>query len=257
MRVRHSCAAKSSGGCPPVYPRKYPQRVTNSANNDIKSAVQEAAAIAASVPKELREAAFHRSLDALLGTQHEARTKSRTRQTSRRATGRRSSRDEPSDTSGTADTLIQSINRTAYPKLTASVAVLDRSLAVLRIAQDDFEIDGLRASEIAKVLTDKFRIRTTRQRVNQVLDSAGSMVDRIPGGRHGARYRLMAPGEKFLDAGGSESTDETAVKQVPIRGTRSGSPSRTRQRSQTAKKAGDRSRRKGSLRRSPKEALSV
>jgi hypothetical protein len=73
---------------------------------------------------------------------------------------------------------------------------------VLKIARDEFSIDGLKASEVAKVLTDKFRLRTTRQRVGQVLDAAGNYVDRLPGSG-GARYRVMQPGEDFLAAGGS------------------------------------------------------
>jgi hypothetical protein len=180
------------------------------ARDDVRKAIEEAAAIAEALPKDLREAGFNRALDALLGgaSPTEARRGSGESPRSPSRGSSESSRRRPSGAApsrpNNAETLVQGINRTNHPEIKASSPVLDRALSVLRIAQEEFEIDGLTASEIAKVLTDKFRVRTTRQRVNQVLDEAGAMVDRIPGsGRVGARYRLMRTGEEFLATGGS------------------------------------------------------
>jgi hypothetical protein len=83
----------------------------------------------------------------------------------------------------------------------AEDAALGKALALLRVARDDAEVDGLTAPQIASVLTEKYRWRVTRQAVGQALDKAGRLVDRVPGGPRGAaRYRLMSQGEQWLDA---------------------------------------------------------
>jgi len=53
--------------------------------------------------------------------------------------------------------LISNLDRTAYPHVTEADKLQDKALWLLRIANDDFSIDGLSAPEISKVLKDKFR----------------------------------------------------------------------------------------------------
>lgn len=64
------------------------------------------------------------------------------------------------------------------------------------------------APQIAKVLTDKFRQRVSRQAINQALDAAGDYVDRTPQAKGGTVYRLMAPGEDYLAGGGAGSKEQ-------------------------------------------------
>ena len=73
------------------------------------------------------------------------------------------------------------VDQGSRERMVEASTVLERALHVLKIARDELSIDGLKASEVAKVLSDKFRLRTTRQRVGQVLDAAGNYVDRVPG----------------------------------------------------------------------------
>jgi hypothetical protein len=96
------------------------------------------------------------------------------------------------------DPLLIKLDRTAYPQMQDAHRVLERALILLRIAQDEFHIDGLGSSRIAKVLTDKFRYRTTYQAVQQALDAANDKVDRVSVGR-ATIYRIMSPGEAYLD----------------------------------------------------------
>jgi hypothetical protein len=82
---------------------------------------------------------------------------------------------------------------------------------VLRVAKRDFDIDGLTAPEIAKVLTEKFRQRTSRQAVAQALGAAHTMVDTRTRGRTTV-YRIMQEGEDHLDRDGDpEHAGETAA----------------------------------------------
>lgn len=222
---------------------------------DLKAAFKEAAEIAAVVPESMQEAAFHRALDQILGAsaQGAEATKDSTR---RRPAGVKKSPEE-AQTADAAAQLIDGINRTAYPEIAAASKVLDRALAVLRLASRDFGIDGLTAPEIAKVLTEKFRQRTTRQAVTQALSAAHTMADT---GRRGRTtvYRIMQPGEDYLDAGGSKSQPTERPARQSRRGRRrqpkggqSAGTSRTKTKARTAATP----RTRGARRRGPKTVV--
>jgi hypothetical protein len=168
----------------------------------LKDAFKRAAEIAAVVPDAMQQAAFHRALDQILGA-------------GELATGRQSHRREPSShlvgnetPADHAHQLIDRINRTAYPEIASATNVLGRALALLRLAKRDFDIDGLTAPQIAKVLTDKFRQRTSRQAVTQALGAAHSMVDTHARGRTTV-YRIMQAGEDYVDRGSGQQGGNT------------------------------------------------
>ncbi len=170
---------------------------------NLKEIFQQAAEIAESVPKELREAAFNRALDTLLGP-----STSRSARTRRRSGQPRSTRVE-SDSNDPVTVLLADLDRTGHPEVAAAPRVLERALFLIRAARDNHDIDGLGASQIAKVLTEKFRLRTTRQAVSQALDAAGDKVDRTR--KSGSIfYRLMRSGDEYLNAG--EFTSAKASK---------------------------------------------
>jgi hypothetical protein len=158
-----------------------------------------AAAIASKVPEAMQDAAFRRALDLLLD-QDEAQSEG---SSPRRAnpSGSRKSNKRPGSGGGKDDPapiLISSLDRTAYPQVTEADKLQDKALWLLRIANEDFSIDGLSAPEISKVLKDKFRLTYSRQGVMKALDKASRLVDRDTGGAV-VRYRIMAPGEAYLD----------------------------------------------------------
>ena len=184
------------------------------ADEQEKDLFKRAAEIASVVPESMQDAAFRRALDRLEGEKTPPKREAKRDRTKPRRRGGGDSK--PGDADSAAIVLSQ-INRTEHPEVSKADKALERSLHVLKIARDEFQVDGLTAPQIAEVLTEKFRLRTTRQRVSQVLDGASTLVDRVAGsGRAAARYRIMAPGEKHLENGGGESSkpkdSKTAAK---------------------------------------------
>jgi hypothetical protein len=161
---------------------------------DLQSIAKEAEGIAMGVHESLREAAYKTAFEALLQTLDSGRPHSQG--SSKRKTGNHI----PITTKNNSDieAMMQQLDRTAHQEITNSNKVLDRSLYILRIASDDFNMDGLKPSQIAKILTDKFRVKTSRQAVQQALDVAGDKVDRVPRSG-GAIFRIMGGGESYLD----------------------------------------------------------
>lgn len=74
-------------------------------------------------------------------------------------------------------------------------------LAVILVAKDALNIDGLTAPEISTICKGKIRISTgvDRTTISNALSGAGAMVDRIdnPRGR-GYAYKIMRDGERYL-----------------------------------------------------------
>jgi hypothetical protein len=163
-------------------------------SENLKEIFKQAAEIAESVPKDLREAAFNRALDTLLVSEKPRAAKSQKRVLRLKDT------EIDGNTSDNIAILLADLDRTAHPEIATTPRVLERSLFFLRAVRDNHNIDGLGASQIAKVLTEKFRLKTTRQAVTQALDVAGNMVDRrITLGK--VSYHLMLPGDEYLAAG--------------------------------------------------------
>lgn len=159
----------------------------------LKDLFKQAADIAEEVPESMQEAAFNRALDALLseaGLSIEPSTQT--------AKVRRETKKSVQPVRGdNADYLNKEMDRTKYPRLTPNLNVLDRSLMLLEAAKNDHGIDGLTSTEIANVLTEKFRIPTTYNAISMALSEAGSLVDRRKIGRS-FQYRIMKPGEDHL-----------------------------------------------------------
>lgn len=92
------------------------------------------------------------------------------------------------------------INPERYAKVFALKGkLLEKSLAVLRIARDDLAIDGLTAPQIAEILVKKFRVaRVHGGNVSRDLGTANQYVHRVKAG-DGYMYMLMKSGETRLD----------------------------------------------------------
>ena len=163
---------------------------------EVRSLLAEAAEIVAGLPDDLRLSAFDKAVQMLSGGAEQA-NQSRSSRQRRRSGGPKKAGGEVDDGGDVVDRLIQGIDRTAHPEVGKEERVLERSLHVLRIARDEFEIDGLTAPQIAKVLTGKFRLRTSRQAVAGAFKTNSNLVDDAPKGRNRI-YRLMASGEEYL-----------------------------------------------------------
>lgn len=164
-------------------------------DKELQELLKRAGEISKVVPEALREAAFNRAFDMLTRTTLPLAHKVEV------AAGKneRSEKQSVQGTEKASDYLLAHLDRTSYPQVSSAARVLDRALHLLRIARDDFDIDGLGAPDIARVLTEKFRLRVSRQAVQQSLDAARNHVDKLSGYGRKA-YRIMDPGERYLDS---------------------------------------------------------
>jgi hypothetical protein len=151
-----------------------------------------AAAIAALVPEHLQVAAFNRAFDELSGGSAPlSADQKKTRSSSKRAAATPPASEGEAATDDPAGVLIENLSRPDHPEILNATSGLDKALHLLRAADTEHGIDGLTAAVIAKVLTEKFRWRMTRQAIQQALDGAGNLVDRVPQKPRGTLYRLM------------------------------------------------------------------
>ena len=144
---------------------------------DLKELFKQAAEIAKQVPESMQDAAFNRALDMLTGDAPEQR-----KVHPRRPAGppkNKHSRSRAADERTSADVLVESIDSTQHPGVTSGAKTLDRSLMILQIAHDHHGVDGLGPSEIAKILTDKFRISTSAAAVSMALGKATNLLNRV------------------------------------------------------------------------------
>ncbi|GAB4062529.1 hypothetical protein GCM10028777_02560 [Angustibacter speluncae] len=180
-------------------------------SSDMQELFKEAAKIAAVVPESMQEAAFNRALDMLTNSE---RTPAEKITSPRRAAKKRA----PS-TPGRGDVetpavdrvaQVTAIARDAAPEVDQETSVQGRSIALLVAAKREADVDGLTSPEIAKILTDKFRHKTTRQAVTQAMDAAGSKIDRQRSGNDPIIYRVMKTGEDWLSAPADQRTTSSS-----------------------------------------------
>ena len=165
-------------------------------SKNIEDAIKKAAKMAELVPENLREAAFNRAFDAIMNISPSA-SPNKSVKNKTKAPNKSQSQVDSADP---VKTLLEHLDRTAHSEIAKAPKVLERALYLLRAARDDLDIDGLNAPQIAKVLTEKFRLKTSRQAVTAALDVAGDKVD-LQKISNSVFYRLMQPGDDYLEAG--------------------------------------------------------
>jgi hypothetical protein len=222
---------------------------------------KEAAKIAAVVPESMQEAAFHRALDQLTGNKQ---TPNKPTATPRRASKKRSS--GGGDAGTTEDdrvARVTAISRDDAAEVDQESSVQGRSIALLVVAKREADVDGLTAPEIARLLTEKFRHRTTRQAVQQAMDAAGTMIDRQRNGNSAAVHRVMRTGEDWLampaDQRAASSGGASRSRRRPASKKASASPpakaTSTKQASSSVKKATSVKKASGTARRTGPKAV--
>lgn len=178
-------------------------------DSDLADLFKQASEIAQQVPEHLQEAAFNKAIDLLTGVQqpeapsenpnHRPKVSSQRHRTKQPQLVSSSSKQQ----GVLIDTLLRDIDSTSYPQVFAATSVLERSLWVLQLCHLDHNVDGLSPSDIARILTDKFRVKSTDSAVRMALSRASDLVDRVPQGKSFI-YRIMAPGEEHLSRTSSE-----------------------------------------------------
>lgn len=176
---------------------------------DLKELFKQASEIAAQVPENMQEAAFNRALDLLTHSHQDLATnqveKDRKLPPKIKTLGKRENKDQNNIYS-----VLSSVDTTQHPGIKAATKVLDRALMVLQIARTEFHIDGLSNTDIAKVLTEKFRIRTSKNAVGMALSGATDLVNR---NKQGIKYiyQIMGPGEDHLAHIGDPSISDRPI----------------------------------------------
>lgn len=91
----------------------------------------------------------------------------------------------------------EKLNRTDFPKIHELKGARDRSLYLLKICKENLDIDGLTPAEISYVLTEIFRIPTSKEAIGMIL-MGSQYVHRVKKNSTFI-YKLMKPGEDYLN----------------------------------------------------------
>jgi hypothetical protein len=164
-------------------------------DSDVEKAFLAAAEIAKKLPKNLQVAGFNLAVEQLMGKIGGNPAAGRARETAGRALkASKQGIDIPE-----YGALFNAINRTKHPDVGATPRVADRALKVLEVAHKEHGVDGLTADQIAKILSEKFRLPTKANSVAKALVRETSMVD-VRGGVGGTSrvFHIMEPGEAYL-----------------------------------------------------------
>lgn len=167
-------------------------------SDEMQKLFKEAAKIASAVPESMQEAAFNRALDMLTGGEQ---APDKSTPTLRRSGNKRASPGNADTGTPAVDRVgkVTAITRDSASEVDQESTALGRSIALLVVAEREAGVDGLTAPEIATILTEKFRHKTSRQAVQSAMDTAGNMVDRQKSvGGAAAVYRVMKNGEEWL-----------------------------------------------------------
>lgn len=183
--------------------------------DDLKGVIAEALDLAKAAPDNLQEAVFNRAFDALRGADSPPPTARQLSRSTKPAT-RKTPPSEAGNQPGPATPVHELFDSTQHHEVIDATSMLDRCLWVIRIAKDEYGVDGLTPPEIVNVLTEAFRIPTVRQVVTPPLKAAARYVKREQAGR-GYRYRIMRGGEDYLDAGGAKADTVKSSAPKPMR----------------------------------------
>lgn len=115
------------------------------------------------------------------------------------------------------DHLINVINSASYPLIYRLNRTLDRSLYILMISKNDYNLDGLNASQISKILSIKFRLPSSPNSVGMALLKARNYVDRRPINSVGGaayEYRITYPGEEYI----KKILEDPPAMEIPFKG---------------------------------------
>jgi hypothetical protein len=162
---------------------------------NLKEIVKTANQAVEGIDEPLKSKAFEKILDKLLN-EVEGNRKSKRKPKLKKTITKKGRIDE------VLEKLSNSLNRSEHPVLHELKKTLDKSLYILSITEKK-NLDGLTSPQIAYLLTNTFRIKTTAAAVSMALMDAKLKVDRkpmsTPNGGKAFVYKLMKTGEDHLD----------------------------------------------------------
>ncbi|MFH1431274.1 MAG: hypothetical protein ABIG37_02290 [Nanoarchaeota archaeon] len=152
----------------------------------------------------LKTKAFEKVLDDLLGVnknQEVMKTTNKKSQNKKKTTNSNSPKKKEAEEDKTTE-IIAKLKAEDFDKIYKMDKGLDYSLYLLKVLREKYEIDGLIPSQIARILSDKFRIKTNQFSIGMALMKAKEYVDRhkvVTRGGSAYKYRIMANGEKYIE----------------------------------------------------------
>jgi len=227
------------------------------ADESLEQAMLKAAEIAKKLPEGLQEAAFNRALDHILAGPARTGGQRKTKTVSEKAS--------VDDTANRIGELLRAIDRTAYPDVGSTTRTADRALKVLQLAHQDYDVDGLTASEIAEILSQKFRLPVKVGAVKIALQRETSTVDIRPGPGGSRLFHIMAPGDEYLaqlragsDAGADGGAgSRTAPKKAKASNRKRRASTKPKTEERPAGGSGVKARKKTNGRPGPKAAVAI
>lgn len=96
----------------------------------------------------------------------------------------------------------ETLNADDFPEIHRLQRTLDKALYIIKIVRDKMDIDGLVPSQVAKILTERFRVKSNQFVISMALMKAKEYVDRrkiITRGGFAYSYRIMRAGENYLE----------------------------------------------------------
>lgn len=149
----------------------------------------------------LKLKAFEKVLDDLLGNRLSNNKEVSTRKT-RKSKKKIYSAVESVKDGEIEEDIMSKINAEDFPKIHNLTSKLDLSLYLLKVLREKYKIDGLISSQIAKILSEKFRIKANQFNIGMILSKSKKYLDRdkvMTRGGIGYKYKIMKSGEDYLD----------------------------------------------------------
>lgn len=165
----------------------------------LKNEIEKAKNAVLGLPEPLKSKTYEKILERILDQAYGTKESSQPRKKSVK-TRVKTKKVKNTTIDETIQKINNSLNRSEFADIHKLKKVLDKSLYILKIVNEELKIDGLNPSQIASALTEKFRIKTTKESVSMALMKT-HYVDRIPTTINGSKsyiYKLMMAGEEYL-----------------------------------------------------------
>jgi len=147
----------------------------------------------------LKLKAFEKILDNLLSNESETKKESKSKKVAKAETKKETS--NISEQEQKQEDIFSKINAEDFPEIHNLNSKLDICLYLLKGLREKQDIDGLIPSQIAKILTDKFRIKADQFNIGMALSKARELLDRDKIKMRGGtayKYRIMKKGEEYI-----------------------------------------------------------
>jgi D-serine dehydratase len=167
--------------------------------NDYKDKIEIAqkAIAGLNLDPELKKIAFSKIIDDLLGKKEGNKPMLFLKKVKRKG-----SEKGVSESTEKEEDILSQINAEDFPHIHTLSSKLDLALYLLKVLRDKEISDGLIPSQIAKILTYKFRIKANQFNTGMAMSKARELLDRDKIKTRGGiayKYKIMKKGEDYLN----------------------------------------------------------